>query len=193
MLTSRYPMLVWWGSELIQLYNDAYIPVLGQRHPSGLGQPAAMCWEDAWPFVGGLADAVMIQGVSTWSEQFQMVMTRNGFKEEVYFTFSYSPILDDTGTIAGLFCACTEETPRVLADRRLSALGALGERTASAKTIEDACEATVGVLHSIPRDLPFALLYLFDEPQKTVRLCGHCGLEPSGGAQMDLDEGADST
>ncbi len=191
MLSSRYPMLVWWGPELIQLYNDAYMPVLGQRHPWGLGQPAAICWEDSWPFVGALADAVMIQGLSTWSEQLEMVMTRNGFPEEVYFTVSCSPIRDETGAIAGLFCACTEETERVLADRRLSALAALGERTASAKTIEDACDAAVGVLRSVPRDLPFALLYRLDEARKSARLSGHCGFDPSGAAaQIVLDVGA---
>ena len=180
MLCSRYPMLVWWGPELIQFYNDAYVPVLSQRHPWGLGQPAAICWAEAWPFVGALADAVMMQGVSTWSERLEMVMTRNGFPEEVYMTFSYSPILDEGGAIGGLFCACTEETGRVLGDRRLAALAALGDGTAPAQTIEEACEATTAVLAGLTRDLPFTLLYLIDAEGRTAQLVGRAGLAPEG-------------
>src|SRR5262245_32637371 len=146
MLNSRYPMLVWWGPALIQLYNDAYTPVLGLRHPSGLGQPAAECWSEAWPTVGPLADAVMNEGASTWSERLQIVMTRNGWPEEVYMTFSYSPITNETGGIGGLFCACTEETQRVLAERRLSCLRALGDEAGQAVTVEQACQIAVDVL-----------------------------------------------
>ncbi|WP_424813179.1 response regulator [Roseococcus sp. YIM B11640] len=189
MLTSRFPMLVWWGRELIQFYNDACLPVLGERHPSGLGQPASICWAEAWPLMGPLADAVMNQGVSTWSERLEMVMTRNGFAEEVYMTFSCSPIRDESGATAGLFCACTEETPRVLGERRLAALGALNEATAAPQTAGQACAAIAGVLAGIPRDLPFTLLYLLDEPQRRARLAARTGLgegSPLGPAQIDL-------
>lgn len=191
MLTSRYPMLVWWGPGLIQFYNDAYVPVLGQRHPWGLGQPAAVCWEEAWPFVGALADAVIGQGVSTWSEELEMVMTRNGFPEEVYMTFSYSPIAGPNGQVDGLFCTCTEETQRVLGSRRLAALGAVSERTVEAATIDDACAAIASALEQIPRDLPFTLLYLLDEDQQSASLWGSTGLAkgtPVSPLHIGLDE-----
>jgi PAS domain S-box-containing protein len=115
-LNSRFPMFVWWGPELINIYNDAYAPMLGQRHPRALGRPAHETWADIWSVVGPQADLVMTRGEATWNERVLLVMERNGFREDTYFTWSYSPIPDDVGRVAGLFCACTEETPRVLAE-----------------------------------------------------------------------------
>jgi PAS domain S-box-containing protein len=116
-LNSRFPMFVWWGPQLINIYNDAYIPVLGKRHPRALGRPARQNWEEIWPVVGPQADAVMQRGEATWNERVLLMMERHGFTEETYFTWSYSPIPDDRGGIGGLFCACTEDTPRVMAER----------------------------------------------------------------------------
>src|SRR4051812_22850435 len=116
-LNSRFPMFVWWGPELINIYNDAYIPILGKRHPSALGRPARSSWDDIWHVVGPQAEAVMSRGDATWNERVRLDMERHGFVEETYFTWSYSPIPDDTGAIGGLFCACTEDTGRVFAER----------------------------------------------------------------------------
>src|SRR5262245_43377666 len=74
MLTTQYPMLIWWGKELIHFYNDAYLPVLGKRHPSALGRPAPEVWSEAWPLVGPQADAVMDEGRSYWNEEMLIVM-----------------------------------------------------------------------------------------------------------------------
>ncbi|HYO07381.1 MAG TPA: PAS domain-containing protein [Tepidisphaeraceae bacterium] len=116
-LNSRFPMFVWWGPQLINIYNDAYVPILGKRHPAALGRPAREAWHDIWDVLGPQADAVMSRGEATWNERVLLVMERNGYSEETYFTWSYSPIPDEAGGIGGLFCACTEETPRVLAER----------------------------------------------------------------------------
>ena len=99
MLNSRYPMFLWWGPEYINLYNDAYIPVLGARHPRALGVPAAETWREIWHEVGVQADAVYRQGASTWNDQILLVMERYGYPEETYFTFSYSPAPNDDGGI----------------------------------------------------------------------------------------------
>jgi PAS domain S-box-containing protein len=116
-LNSRFPMFVWWGRELINIYNDAYIPVLGKRHPAAFGRPAKSAWEEIWPVVGPQAETVMQRGEATWNERVLLVMERHGYTEDTWFTWSYSPIPDENGTIGGLFCACTEDTPRVLAER----------------------------------------------------------------------------
>jgi PAS domain S-box-containing protein len=116
-LNSRFPMFVWWGEELINIYNDAYIPVLGKRHPHALGRPARSIWGEIWDVIGPQADAVMKRGEASWNERVLLVMERNNYTENTYFTWSYSPIPDEAGSIGGLFCACTEETPRVLAER----------------------------------------------------------------------------
>jgi signal transduction histidine kinase len=116
-LNSRFPMFVWWGDALVNIYNDAYIPVLGQRHPEAFGRPARESWRDIWKVLAPQVEQVMRQGQATWNDRVLLVMERNGFSEETYFTWSYSPIHDERDGIGGLFCACSEETPRVVAER----------------------------------------------------------------------------
>ncbi|MGD9509071.1 MAG: hypothetical protein AB7I59_12885 [Geminicoccaceae bacterium] len=192
MLASRYPMLIWWGPELIQFYNDAYTPVMGARHPWGLGKPAPVIWSEAWPTVGPLAEAVMRDGVSTWNERLQIVMTRNGYQEEVYMTFSYSPIRGEDGGIAGLFCACAEETQRVLGERRLRALRDVAGATVEAKTVGEAGATACASLAAAPHDLPFALLYLLDAGERTATLVELAGDirhgTPAASAHIELTE-----
>ena len=126
MLTSRYPMFVWWGRDRINLYNDAYIPVLGTRHPAALGQPAKDIWAEIWDEVGPRSDAVLLRGEATFDQNLLLLMERHGYPEETYFTFSYSPIRGDDGRINGVFCACTEETQRVIGERRLNLFAIVG-------------------------------------------------------------------
>lgn len=181
-LATRYPMLIWWGPELIHFYNDAYIPVLGKRHPSALGQCGAEVWAEIWHQVGPQADAVIKEGKSSWNEELLIVMTRNDYLEEVYMTFSYGPILDDNGKVGGVFCACTEETQRVLGHRRLKTLQALADQTAQTKSVNAACEASINALKNNPHDLPFALLYLFDADEKILSLTSATGVNPGTAA-----------
>jgi PAS domain S-box-containing protein len=121
-LNSRFPMFIWWGPQLIYIYNDAHIPILGKRHPRAFGRPAQGTWSDIWPVVGPQAEAVMRRGEATWSERILLVMERHGYKEDTWFTYSYSPIPDEQGGIGGLFCATVEETPRVLVERERDGL-----------------------------------------------------------------------
>ena len=121
-LNSRFPMFVWWGPQLINIYNDGYIPMLGARHPAALGRPARDSWNDIWDIVGEQARQVMERNEATWNDRVFLRMERHGYPEETYFTWSYSPILDENGRVAGLFCAVTEETQRVFAERDRSRL-----------------------------------------------------------------------
>jgi Homospermidine synthase len=105
---SRYPMAIWWGADAIQLYNDGYIPVLGAKHPMALGQRGMDCWAEIWNVIGPLYAQVMQRGESTWSDDLLLLMDRYGFVEETYFTFSYSPIRDESGGVA----ACSSPAPR---------------------------------------------------------------------------------
>ncbi|HEY4556060.1 MAG TPA: PAS domain S-box protein, partial [Lysobacter sp.] len=116
-MNSRFPMFLWWGERYINFYNDAYAPILGRRHPAAFGQPAQEVWSEIWDVVGRQADAVMTRGEATWNERVLLVMERNGFPEETYFTWSYSPVPDGAGGVAGVFCACTEDTGRVRIER----------------------------------------------------------------------------
>jgi PAS domain S-box-containing protein len=191
MLDARYPMFVWWGPGLTNLYNDAYAPVLGRRHPDALGRPAAEVWADIWHVVGPQADAALNEGRATWSEEQLLLMERNGFLEETYFTYSYSPVPDDRGGIGGVFCACTEETGRVLGRRRLRTLRALSEQANQAKSADGACEAAAATLAEDPNDLPFLRLYLLDDDGRRARLVGLTGVDPdtpAGPAVVDLEQ-----
>ncbi|MFN6571046.1 ATP-binding protein [Dendronalium sp. ChiSLP03b] len=175
-LGSRYPMFVWWGQELLNFYNDAYIPVLGKRHPEALGQPARDIWTDVWHLVGPLAEDVMNLGKPSWNEELLEIMERNGYPEETYFTFSYSPISNDDGGVEGVFCACTEDTRRVLDDRRLRTLRELGAETAKAKTVDETCNISTSVLANNPHDIPFALIYLLERASQKAQLVSTTGL-----------------
>ena len=119
-LASRYPMFLWWGSALTNFYNDAYAPILGARHPDALGRNAAQIWHEIWPVIGPQVETVLATGEATWNESVPLLMERNGYLEETYFTFSYSPAVDDRGDVAGVFCACQEDTGRVRSTRALA-------------------------------------------------------------------------
>ena len=178
MLSSRFPIFIWWGQdESINFYNDAYIPILGARHPDALGQPAYEIWAEVWDTLSPQTEGVLKEGKAYWNEDYHVILHRNGYQEETYFTFSYSPIFSETGDIAGIFCAITEETRRVLSDRRIKTLRELAAETVKAKTVEDAGEIAIATLENNPQDLPFALLYLLDETESLARLIAITGLD----------------
>ena len=135
-LNTRFPMRVWWGPELINLYNDAYAVVLGDRHPSALGRSAPELWPDIWPTVYPQVEAVMQRGESRWNERFHLMMERNGVSEDMWLTWSYSPIRDAAGAVQGMMCLATEETAQVLADRERRLLAAEREEILGALEAE---------------------------------------------------------
>jgi PAS domain S-box-containing protein len=127
LLNSGHPMFVAWGPELGFLYNDAYAPILGAKHPDALGRPFAQVWDEIWDDLLPLVQTAL-SGEPTWREDMHLVMHRNGYPEDTWYTFSYSPIRDETGGVAGMFCACTETTEKVLAERRLKLQLGIAER-----------------------------------------------------------------
>jgi PAS domain S-box-containing protein len=122
---SRHPMFIWWGPALIQLYNDAYVPSFGAgKHPAALGQPGRECWPEIWQIIGPQIDQVMRHGTPSWHEDALVPIFRNGAIEEVYWTYGYSALFDDDGSIGGTLVVCTETTARVVAARQEAALRA---------------------------------------------------------------------
>ena len=123
----------------IKIYNDAYRPITGHKHPWALGRSAQEVWPEIWNDIRPLVDRALA-GDSTWSDDLMLFMERSGFPEEVYFTFSYSPVADESGGIGGMFCACTETTAQVLGERRLRTLRDLAAAPADARSVADACD-----------------------------------------------------
>ncbi|MEH1769273.1 MAG: ATP-binding protein [Nostoc sp.] len=177
MLTSRQAMFVWWGEELINLYNDAYKAIIGGKHPEALGQPAAYVWREIWDQVGPRAESAMLKNEGTYDEALLLIMERNGYPEETYYTFSYSPVPNDQGDTGGIICANTDDTQRIIGERQLALLRELAARTADARTFDEACTVSASCLESNPYDLPFAMIYLVDPDKQEVFLAGTCRIE----------------
>jgi PAS domain S-box-containing protein len=127
LLTSKFPMFVAWGPQLAFLYNDAYAPILGRKHPHALGRPFREVWAEIWDDLEPLVAKAMT-GEATFHENLHLVMERHGFPEDTWYTFSYSPIRDAGGIVAGMYCVCTETTEKVQADRRAQFHIELSER-----------------------------------------------------------------
>ncbi len=117
MLNSSFPMFLAWGPSLNFLFNDAYIPILGKRQVNALAMPFADLWSDIWADINPLVHTAL-SGESIYADNLLLIVERNGFPEETYFTFSYSPVHDESGQVAGMFCACTETTQQILGERR---------------------------------------------------------------------------
>ena len=175
-VNSPFGMLLMWGPELTMVYNDRYAATLGSRHPKALGARVPDVWPDVWPEIEGLVDTVF-RGGSTFAEDLLLVMTRHGYPEECYFTFSYSPVLEPGGAVAGLLNTVVETTPRVLAARRMSVLQRLGSlpRSVHGGTPE-ACAAALEVLAEARTDCPFGLVYLLGTDAHTAELVASYGL-----------------
>ncbi|MET0385847.1 MAG: ATP-binding protein [Polyangiales bacterium] len=178
-LTSRQPMFVWWGNELINLYNDAYRSILGGKHPAVLGQPAAQVWREIWDQTGPRAHSAMQRNEGTYDEALLLIMERNGYPEETYYTFSYSPVPNELGGPGGIICANSEDTPRIIGGRQMALLRGLATESAQARSAEEACESVASALATDAKDLPFALLYLADAERRELTLVGSSGV-PDG-------------
>ena len=174
-LRSPFPMEVSWGPELRFLYNDAMRPLLGFKHPHALGMPKRYVFPEIWDEIGPLHREVLEHGRATWRENAGFLLHRRGFAEECYFTYSFSPIVDESG-IAGVFTAAVETTRTVVDERRLRTLRAMSEAGAAGQTPEEACAAAVAALAANRHDVPFALVYLLEGDGRRARLAGRTGL-----------------
>ncbi len=177
-LTSRHPLLIWWGNDLVKIYNDAYRSVLGKRHPWALGRPGREVWPEIWDIIGPMLEGVLKTGQATWSDDQLLLLERNGYQEECYFTFSYSPIEDEGGQVVGVFTAVTETTERVLAERRARFASELAGALVDARTTEEVCARAARLLTQNTLDIPFSLLYRMEPDGKTLTFCGASNIAP---------------
>jgi len=175
-VTSTFPMSVWWGHDYTQFYNDAYRPILGNKHPMWLGRSGKECWKDIWHQVGPMLEGVRSTGRATGYQDLQIVMDRHLPREETYFTLSVSPILGRGSDVDGLLCVCGETTSRVVSQRRLQTLRDLAARTSQEKDETEACKAAATILADNPLDVPFALIYLADADGASTQLAAAAGM-----------------
>jgi len=157
-LASRFPIVMYWGPEYVVLYNDAYSTILGSKHPWALGQRCQDCWAEIWDTIGPMLDQVVKTGEATWSDDLLLPLERYGYPEECYFSFSFSPVRVETGTVGGVFTAVLETTEEVIGQRRLRTLRDLAARGVDARREQDAWRIAAGTLSENQRDVPFAVL-----------------------------------
>ena len=176
-LNSRFAILIWWGNDLVKIYNDAYAEIIGRKHPAALAAPGKVVWPEIWHIIGPMLEGVMASGEATWSDDLLLELESNGYPEERYFTFSYSPIRDESGGVGGVFTPVQETTVQVIAERRVRTLRDLAEatRVSNAQTAEELCRVAAGSLATNQHDLPFAAFYLFDENGQLAKLAGASG------------------
>ncbi|MGW5240732.1 ATP-binding protein [Monashia sp. NPDC004114] len=169
-MPSKVPMLLWWGDDLVQIYNEAYRSLLGSKHPGAMGQPATVCWAEVWDDVGPMAAHVRASGEATFEQDLLLFIDRHGYLEETYWTFSYSPISSAQGGVLGVFVATTDVTLPVVEARRLGIVRDLAVLSSADYTSRDAiAEAVTRVLAKNRQAVPFAAIYLPSEAGGLVR------------------------
>ena len=160
--------IIFWGPDHVQLYNDGYAVIMGPRHPEYLGAPFRECWPEAYDTIEPWMQRVLQRGETVEVKRTLVPLTRYGFMEESYFTFTFSPLRNDAGQISGILQLVTEVTAAVLAERRATVLHELSKQIALARTPQDATRLAIDVLRTCADDLPFVVLYLVDpsDPQR---------------------------
>jgi PAS domain S-box-containing protein len=160
LLPSKAQIAMFWGPDLVTIYNDAYRPVFGAKHPSALGRPIRDAWDELWRAgLKELFDGVLQTGEAFWAQDLPFFMERHGYLEETYFDVSYDPVRDESGRVGGVFCIVSEKTGRVLGERRLRTLRDLARVATQAHTIPDTFLQVASVLRANPQDIPFGQLY----------------------------------
>ncbi|MEU8813989.1 SpoIIE family protein phosphatase [Actinoplanes sp. NPDC048796] len=163
MLASRAQIALLWGPEYCVLYNDAYISVLGGKHPGYLGRPCREMWSETWSVLEKLFAGVVEKDEAFWGADFAFLLERHGFLEEAYFDLSYDPIRTGPGEIGGILCIVSDTTGRVLSTRRVRTLSALGSRLADSPDQAALAAEAVAVLAENAADVPFARLVLDED------------------------------
>src|SRR3954453_1849048 len=158
-LASRFPMVLTWGQQYLQFYNDAYAPFIGAKHPA-IGEDIRITLAESWAALAHPVDHAMATREASWLPRLPLLLERAGYREETYFTVSHAPAFDDDGSVGGMFGVCTEVTGEVLGERRQRLLhdlstagGALGDEAAVLAALSKA-------LGTDPLDVPFAAVYL---------------------------------
>jgi signal transduction histidine kinase/CheY-like chemotaxis protein len=187
LLANRFPQLLWWGPQFCSVYNDAYVPILGEKHPWAIGRPVQEVWQEIWHVLKPLIETPYQGGPATWLEDIPLEINRRGFFEETHFTVAYSPVPDETvpGGIGGVLATVHEITDKVIGERRTNLLRDLGVRSVEPKSAEDACTIAAETFSRYPKDVPFAFFYLLDSNRQARFVCA-AGADVDGGKCQKL-------
>ncbi|MFC1456793.1 ATP-binding protein [Microvirga arabica] len=178
LLSSQYPMILTWGPEFTQIYNDAYSKLIGAGHPAALGNDIRITLAASWDTLGPMIERVMATGTANWTPALPLLMERAGYREEAWFSVSHAPAEDDEGRIIGMLAVCSEVTAQVVGERRLTLLRDVGTQAADIRSLEAISQDIAAALSRGPLEVPFALIYLRGE-DGALTLLGSAGLADS--------------
>jgi signal transduction histidine kinase len=195
-LNSSHALALGLGKDLIYLYNDAFIALGGPtRHPSALGQPVRVVWQEIWSdILLPRFTKTLATGEPTDEENLFLPLSRSGYLEETYISFSFAALPDDQDRPSGIFCTATENTGRVIAQRQIECLRRLAAQSASADSPESVCATAAATLEDQAADVPFGLVYLVDAEGAQATLVRDFGLErlpPSAALSAHLGSAPD--
>jgi PAS domain S-box-containing protein len=186
LLSSRFSMWMAWGPQHTFFCNAAYRrDTLGRKYPWALGRPAKEVWAEVWAEIAPRLDTVLTTAESTWDEALLLFLERSGYPEETYHTFSYSPLRDDGGAVVGMLCVVSEDTDRIIGERRMATLRDLGSDPSVVRAEQESLDFAGRQVGRNLRDLPFTLTYLFEEggdarlAQATGITAGHPAAPPT--------------
>jgi signal transduction histidine kinase len=187
-LHNDFGMLLWWGPEFVQIYNNAYRPVLGDKHPRAMGQPFRECWSEVFHIVGPMAERPYRGGPASVSDDLPLLINRRVPREETHFRLAYSPVPDETVEptgVGGVLAIVAEISEQAYAERQLRTLRELAARgAAEAKTAQQACATAATTLAENAWDVPFALFYLLDERGQRAHLVARVGFDAAPNAEL---------
>ena len=169
-VNSRFPIALYWGPDFVMLYNDDLLPMVGaNKHPRAMGRPAFEVLPEIREVIEPMLERVLHTGEAIWSEDLMLPLLRSDAQAESYFTFTYSPIRDESGGIGGVFCAVLETTDKIIEERRLRLLHALADAT-GAKTPAEACE--LAAIQRIVHDQGLTCVVVTHDTAQAARLAG---------------------
>ena len=177
-LKNKFPILVWWGSNYVQFYNDAFRIIMGDKHPRAMGESGPVCWAEIWDIVGPLAEAPLMGREATSNDDLAVLVHRRGFLEEAHFKLAYSPVPDETVEgigIGGVIATVAEITDQIYGARQMRMLRELGAHLVEVKTPDMVCASTTRILQGNSADAPFALVYLLDSTGLVANLAAAGG------------------
>jgi len=175
-LQSRFPTALYWGPDRLVLYNDAWSPIPGDKHPWAFGRPGREVWSELWSVLEPMFDDIMKTGKGVVAQDGLLPMLRRGFLEECYFDYNCSAIRDENGEIVGIFNVASEVTQRLIAERRTRLLKDLAESTARVDTADQVCASAAEILARNSKDVPFSLMYIFENEGREAHLTAHSGI-----------------
>ena len=189
-LASGFGLLLWWGEDLVQIYNDAYRPILGAKHPErALGQPTRECWNEIFDIIGPLIYQPLRGGPPSVIDDLELVLQRNGFDEETHFTVAYSPVFDESieSGIGGVLATVQETTEKVVGERRMRLLRDLAAAATEARAVAEQCQLAVETMARHSRDVPFSFIYLNDGERGEFQLAASAGVQTTDAMRWRFD------